>query len=220
MKVILVGCLQQLQEQCYSFLPSACAMFLFVETIVWLPPVPMFGIFNACTYVDALTLWLHTGAMWTPLIESALKVDSGGKSLATQENQTCATWAFPPLFLQNPPGTEKGAHRGGVWESRDVAEAGHCPSDQSCATRTDEDQVVVNVTPLYREYSLFPDLTAAPKVGDRIAYKVWCYCPFPNKFRGAFFVFVVVADKLTKDKKRIKILWTNWSFSSFFLFIN
>ena len=185
----------------------------------------MFGIFNACTYVDALTLWLHTGAMWTPLIESALKVDSGGKSLATQENQTCATWAFPPLFLQNPPGTEKGAHRGGVWESRDVAEAGHCPSDQSCATRTDEDQVVVTVTPLYREYSLFPDLTAAPKVGDQIAYKVWCYCPFPNKFRGLFVFLLLLLlinwQKIKKKKKRKrKILWTNWSFSSFLFFIN
>ena len=40
---------------------------------------------------------------------------------------------------------------------------------------------------------------------------------------GGLFLFLLllaVADKLTKDKKRIKILWTNWSFSSFFLFIN
>ena len=58
--VTSAGCLQQLQEQCYPFLPSMCAIFLFVKTIVWLPPVPAFGNVNIRTYIDAYALWLHT----------------------------------------------------------------------------------------------------------------------------------------------------------------
>ena len=41
--------LQQPQEQCYPFL-SVCAVFLCVQTIVWLP---VFGIFNVCTDVES-----------------------------------------------------------------------------------------------------------------------------------------------------------------------
>ena len=76
------------------------------------------------------------------------------------------------FFLQNPSKTEEGVSKGEVkLDSRDVAEAGHDPSRQSCAMTTDKDQVVITITPLFRDYSLFPDLTA-PKVGDQIAYKV------------------------------------------------
>ena len=41
--------LQQPQEQCCQFL-SVCAVFLFVQTMVWLP---VFGIFNVCTNVES-----------------------------------------------------------------------------------------------------------------------------------------------------------------------
>ena len=40
---------QQPQEQCYPFL-SVCAVLLCLQTVIWLP---VFGIFNMCTDVDA-----------------------------------------------------------------------------------------------------------------------------------------------------------------------
>ena len=46
------GKAQQPQEQRYPFL-SVCAVFSCVQTIVWLPLVPVFGIFNVHTDVDA-----------------------------------------------------------------------------------------------------------------------------------------------------------------------
>ena len=59
--------LQQLQEQCYTFL-TACAVFLCVQTKVWLP---MLGSFN-----HLMCIW--TGAVQT-IGESALKLDFGKK---------------------------------------------------------------------------------------------------------------------------------------------
>ena len=46
------GKAQQPQEQRYPFL-SVCVVFSCVQTIVWLPLVPVFGIFNVHTDVDA-----------------------------------------------------------------------------------------------------------------------------------------------------------------------
>ena len=46
------GKAQQPQEQRYPFL-SVCAVFSCVQTMVWLPLVPVFGIFNVHTDVAA-----------------------------------------------------------------------------------------------------------------------------------------------------------------------
>ena len=45
------GKAQQPQEQRYPFL-SVCVVFSCVQTIVWLPLVPVFGIFNVHTDAD------------------------------------------------------------------------------------------------------------------------------------------------------------------------
>ena len=63
--------LQQLQEQCYTFLP-VCAVLLCFQTMVWLQ---ILGIFNVCTDMYAIA---QEGCMDT-IKESALKVDSGRK---------------------------------------------------------------------------------------------------------------------------------------------
>ena len=71
---------QQPQEQCYVFL-SVCVVFT-CETMVWLP---IFGIFNVCSDVDACDC---TRGLYGHLSVDSLEVDSGRKSLAARGTRT------------------------------------------------------------------------------------------------------------------------------------
>ena len=96
--------LQQLQEQLALPIPNTtvCAVFTFVQSKVWLP---MFGIFNVCTDVNASVC---TYGRMDTVRESALKVDSGRKvPCHTGESnlpQQCASLtlyqlSYIPVFL-------------------------------------------------------------------------------------------------------------------------
>ncbi|XP_070185684.1 coilin-like isoform X2 [Littorina saxatilis] len=77
--------------------------------------------------------------------------------------------------------------------------------------KRDNGEMVVTVTPLHRDYSLFPDLTAAPKVGDKIAYKVLelgeNYAPGISDYKEA----EVLGYEATSQVVTIKVLQTEFS---------
>ena len=69
------------QEKRYPFIP-VWVVFICVQTMVWLP---LFGIYNM--HINDVCVWLHTRAVRTPS-ESALKADSGRKTLAAPGTRT------------------------------------------------------------------------------------------------------------------------------------
>ena len=84
----------QEQEQHYSFL-SVCAVFLCVQTTVWLP---VFGTFNVCTEISACEC---TRGLYRCCKRVCTKRWLREKSLAAPGTQTCISvvpWFFSPTM--------------------------------------------------------------------------------------------------------------------------